>query len=333
LRLFYHCLALLALAGCAEGARAQSFTVTLAPSASLGTIVSAASGVTTFRVDDNTGAVSTVSGSAARLTFGSAQPIMASVTCTGTSTQCNRQVTITIASAGTPTNRAGSLTNFTATAGTATFASSPTGTNPVTLKLNPIARNSTVTFYVGYDFPVKADNSGAGTGLSTSLFSVTPSASQGTGTPGTGTSTATVIRSITLSNAATLSFGRVVLPGSGSQTVTYDPAVGGVRLSGSGSGGAVLSSPAPSLAGFAVAGEGGQAFTLTVPGSFTLSGPSGSTPITITTLPSASGAQTLTGSAGAAGSFNFTVGGRFAVSATTMGGSYSGSFAATVQYN
>lgn len=333
LRLFNNLVAFLAAVAWAQGAQAQTFTVSLAPTANLGTIVSAASGVTTFRVDDNTGAVSTLSGTAARLTSGSVQPIVASVTCTGTSSQCNRQVTITIASAGTPTNRAGSLTNFTATAGTASFASTPSGSNPVTFRLNPISRNSSVTFFVGYDFPIKADNSGTATGLSTSLFSVTPSASSGTGTPRTGTSSATVIRSINLTNSGTLSFGRLVLPASGSQTVTYDPAVGSVRLSGSGSGGTVLSSPSPSLAGFAVSGEGGQAFTLTVPSSFTLNGPGGSTPITITTLPSASGSQTLSGSAGAAGSFNFTVGGSFPVTSTTMGGSYSGSFAATVQYN
>lgn len=333
LRLFHTLLALILAALSAQGAHAQVFTVTTAPAASLGTIVSAASGTTTFRVDSSTGAVSTVSGTATRMTAGSVQPIIASVTCTGTGGQCNNQVSIAIASAGTPTNRAGSLTNFTVTAGTATFASTPTGTNPVTLTLNAIGKNSTVTFYVGYDFPVKADNSGAATGLSTSLFSVTASGSSGTAGSGTGSTSATVIRSITLTNSATLSFGRLVLPASGSQTVTYDPAVGSVKLSGAGSGATSLATPTPRLASFAVSGEGGQAFTLTVPSSFTLSGPSGSTPITISTLPSASGAQTLSGSPGAAGAFNFTVGGSFPITSTTMGGGYSGSFAATVQYN
>lgn len=333
LRLSSLLVALVVVAALASGAHAQIFSVSAAPSASLGTIVSAATGTTTFRVDDNLGSVTTVSGSATRMTSGTVQPILVSVTCIGTGPQCNRQVSIAIASAGTPTNRAGSLTNFTATAGTATFASAPTGTNPVTFNLNAIPKNGTVTFYVGYDFPVKADNSGAATGLSTSLFSVTASASSGTAGSGTGTTSATVIRSITLTNSATLSFGRLVLPGSGSQTVTYDPSVGSVRLSGAGSGAAALATPAPGLASFAVAGEGGQAITLNIPSSFTLSGPNGSTPITITTLPSASGAQTLSGTAGSAGAFNFSVGGSFPISATTMGGAYSGSFAATVQYN
>ncbi|MBU6394872.1 MAG: DUF4402 domain-containing protein [Sphingomonadales bacterium] len=314
-----------------QGLHAQTYTVSVS-SASLGTIVSAASGTTTFRVDDNLGTVTTVSGTAARITTGAVSPIVASVTCLGTTSSCNKNVNISIASAGTPTNRASSLTNFTATADTASFNSSPSGTNPVTFRLNPIARNATVTFFVGYDFPVRADNSGAGTGLSSSSLSVTASASGATTGTNSGTASATVIRSITLSNSATLSFGRIVLPSSGSRTVTYSPTVRTVQLSGSGTGGATMSSPAPSLAAFSVAGEGGQSFTLTVPSSFTLSGPSGST-VTITTLPSVTGAQTLSGSLGASGSLGFTVGGSFAMSATTQAGAYSGNFSATVQYN
>lgn len=319
--------------GQASCPHAQTYSVSVSPLGNIGTVVSAATGTTTFRVDDNLGTVTTVSGSATRMTTGTISPMVASVTCSGTYTQCNKLVTISIASAGTPTNRAGALTNFTATAGTASFNTTPSGTNPTTFKLNAIARNSTVTFYVGYDFPIKADDSGTPTGTSSSQLSVVASATGATTGTGSGTASATVLRSITLTNSATLSFGRLVLPASGTQTVTLSPAVPSVKLSGTGSGGTALASPAATLASFSVAGEGGQSFTLTVPASFTLNGPSGSAPITITTLPSAGGAQTLSGTIGSSGSFGFTIGGSFPMASSTQAGGYSGTFSTTVQYN
>jgi hypothetical protein len=81
LRAFKMLLALWLTAGFALAAHAETYSVTVAPAANLGTIVSAPSGITTFHVDDNTGAVTLVSGSATRMTSASVSPMLVTVSC------------------------------------------------------------------------------------------------------------------------------------------------------------------------------------------------------------------------------------------------------------
>jgi hypothetical protein len=119
----------------------------------------------------------------------------------------------------------------------------------------------------------------------------------------------------------------VATPPTGSGTVVIDPSTGARSSS---NGVATFASPVPSRAAFNVSGEGGQAFSVTVPASFVMSGPQS---MTVTTSSSVTGTPLLSGSLGSAGSFTFGVGGSAPISSTTPNGDYSGSFTVTVAYN
>jgi hypothetical protein len=96
-------------------------------------------------------------------------------------------------------------------------------------------------------------------------------------------------------------------------------------------GATAFSPPTPARAGFTVSGEGGQAISVSVPASFTLSN-GGAGSLTITTSNTAT-SPILSNSLGAAGTYAFYVGGGFSVSSTTPVGSYSGTYLVTVAYN
>ncbi|WP_054120431.1 DUF4402 domain-containing protein [Novosphingobium sp. AAP93] len=144
----------------------------------------------------------------------------------------------------------------------------------------------------------------------------------------TVTSSATLLRPVALSSSANLAFGRIVLPSSGTGSVTIGTSADTVAASG---GAVALAGGSPSRAAFSVSGEGGQAVTVTVPATVTMSGPSSST-MAVTLTSSVSGSTNLSGSLGAAGSATFYVGGSFAPTATTTTGAYSGTFTVTVAY-
>jgi hypothetical protein len=143
----------------------------------------------------------------------------------------------------------------------------------------------------------------------------------------TTTGSATIFQPIALSKNTDLAFGIVVRPSSGAGTVTVSTA-GARSLSGNG---ALLNDVSPSAATFTVNGEGGQAFSINVPASFTMTGPSSST---LTVGLNASGATgTLSGALGGNGSATFSVGGSITVASTTTNGAYTGTFTTTVSYN
>ena len=132
---------------------------------------------------------------------------------------------------------------------------------------------------------------------------------------------ATIIQPISLAVASSLSFGTVVRPSSGSGTVVISNTGGAV----------VLASSSPSYPTYTVGGEGGQAYTVTFPGTMTLTGPSAST-ITVSLTHSAFAAN-LSGALGSAGTATFTAGGTLPITSTTTTGAYTGSYSVTVTYN
>jgi hypothetical protein len=119
-----------------------------------------------------------------------------------------------------------------------------------------------------------------------------------------------------------------VRPASGSGSVDIDAASGARTPSG---GAAALASPAASKATYAVTGEGGQAFSLSIPASFLMTTTGGS--ITVTLTSTATGSQNLGSTLGSAGTFPFSIGGSLPVSSTSISGAYNGSFTVSVQYN
>lgn len=182
-------------------------------------------------------------------------------------------------------------------------------------------KNTNYDFYVGMDFPIEGDDSSAPTGLATSSFSVNVPGSEHF-----GTAVADVSRPISVSEVSPLSFGMIARPRSGNGNVVMDPATGAVSTTA----GTIFSVPAPSRGAFLVTGEGGQAFSISVP-PFDMGTKGRSLTVTPTTSPSSVG--TLGGSSGAPGTETVYVGGSFPISDTTPAGSYSGTVTITVQYN
>jgi len=299
------------------------------PAPSLGNVVSAPTGLTVFTVSPSTGAVTKSSGNGYRVSSGTTRSLVV-VSCGGPGYCATTEPTITIRSIGSPTGRAGQLTNFVISPVTATIVSAPIGTDPVTFKIAPIGRNETRSFYVGADFPIYGDDSGKPTGAASANFEVTVSL---TPLPFSGSRTgeaiATVFRPINVALTSNFAFGTISRPFLGSGTVSIDSVTGNRTVTGQGVQG--MNSPAPARAAYTVTGEGGQVFSITVPPTFSMTGPGGT--ITVTTNHTAGGFQSLSGSLGSPGSYSFRVGGSFPVSSTTGLGTYSGSFAVTVQYN
>ena len=294
----------------------------------LGQVAAAASGNTVFRVDAATGAVTKVSGSGARVSTNSALATVV-VSC-GTKSGCDRQnINIKIGNIGTPSGRLGSLSNFTVAMGSATLVGSVSGTNPISFTIGPLGKHSSATFYIGMDMTVGGNDSGGATGNATSAFYVYVAPQGHTPISGlTNQATATVFRPISVTKSSDLNFGTIVRPGSGSGTVTID-ADTGVRSFAGG----VLATPnnAASRAGYVVSGEGGQAFSITVPPSIVMT--KGASSLTVTTTATHTGSQVLSSAIGSAGGYGFGVGGSFPVTSTTATGTYTGSFTVTVNYN
>lgn len=141
-------------------------------------------------------------------------------------------------------------------------------------------------------------------------------------------SSATLLRPVALSATANLAFGRIVLPSSGTGSVSIANSADTVSASG---GAVALAGGSPSRAAFSVSGEGGQAISVSVPATVTMTGPSSSTMV-VTLSSSVASSTNLSGSLGAAGSATFYVGGSFAPTSTTTTGAYSGTFTVTVAY-
>jgi hypothetical protein len=243
----------------------------------------------------------------------------------------NQDLNISVGSVGSPQGRAGPLTNFNVAAGTARISSGPTGTNPLNFTISGIPRGGTATFWVGADFPIRGNDSAAATANASAGFYVFVGLSPTVPVSGStsGLAVARVFRPINVTSSSGLIFGTILRPRTGTGSVFIDAATGQRTVSGTGSIG--TSSPLPRRAAYTITGEGGQAFSLTVPENFQMSGPG--LPLTVHLTTTASGAQTLSSTLGSAGTFSFGVGGSFSTAANTAVGAYQGTYAVTVQYN
>jgi len=307
---------------------ASVYTVQVTQNADLGTITAPASGDTVFRADPTTGAVTTVSGTATRASSGPARA-MVTISCAASAPgDCTNTVNIHIQPAGSGFGRARTLSRITFIMGSAQLSGGPGLPGTGSFTLAAIGPNASKTFFVGADFTIAADDSGLPTGLAQADFSVFAAESPGTPTVGaTGHFQANILRSIAISKASDLIFGRVIKPLAGTGTVTIDP-TSGARTVDAGVQG--LDSPIPGRASFNVTGEGGQTFSVSVPATFQMTGPA---PITVTTSSSVGATATLSSSLGSAGALLIGVGGSAPISASTINGDYSGSFIVTVAYN
>lgn len=307
--------------------RAQTYTVDVqGGQPDIGRVVSSPSGATVFRMNPATGAVTRTSGSGVRLSTGLARTRV-TISCGSSGTCNNSKVNLRIGSLGSSTGRAGDLTNFTISMGTASLDSSPTGSDPIRFTLKPIGKNSSKTFWLGADLPIDGNIGGGMTGAASSGFYVYAARyNQSPASGDTGVAVATVFRPISLSKNSNLSFGRFMKPTSGAGSVTVTPA-GSRELTNV----VAVPTPAAGSASYTVEGEGGRSISLSIPASFTMTGPGG--PLTVQTLTDAQPAPVLSAGTGMGGSYGFQVGGALTLNSSTKSGGYTGSFAVTVSYN
>lgn len=163
----------------------------------------------------------------------------------------------------------------------------------------------------------------AGIGVISSLASAAYAQNSDTAT---ASGTATIIQPIATSKVTDLGFGTIVKPAGGTATVSVD-AAGTRNVTGTVATNAV----GVSAASFNVVGEGGSAFSVAVPTSFSMT--SGSNSLVVTTVDNSGGGGTLTGTIGNASTASFGVGGNFTLNSATASGAYTGTFAITASYN
>lgn len=209
--------ALLLFAQSAGGQTVRSIT---ASSPDLGNVVSAATGVTVFRVAPDSGTITRISGGGARLGTGISRPL---VTIGCDERGCDgKALNIRIGNIGSPSGRAGVLGNFTVTAGSATISVAPTGANPVNFRIAGIRRGGSATFFVGADVPISGNDAAAATGNASSGFYVFVSVAPNVPTEGStsGLAVTRVLRPISVAASTGLAFGSTLRPTAGTGTVT-----------------------------------------------------------------------------------------------------------------
>jgi hypothetical protein len=303
-----------------------NYTVQVTANADLGRVTAAVSGDTDFQVDPTAGTVTITNGGGATRSSNGSTRAMVTISCTGATGDCSKNINVKLAAAGAPIGRARTLSRITFVMGSAVLAGLPGLPGSSNFTIGPIGLNSSKTFFVGADFTIAGDDSGLPTGLAEADFTVAAGEAASPPLGPTGRFTATILRSMSITKTSDLVFGLVSTPLTGNGTVTVDPTTG-VRTTVGATG---FGATTPTRATFNVTGEGGQALSVTIPASFVMTGPQS---MTVTTSSSFAGTPLLSGALGSQGTFNFGVGGTIPVNSTTLNGSYTGNFTVTVAYN
>jgi len=164
-----------------------------------------------------------------------------------------------------------------------------------------------------------------GLGALTSLATLASTAHAQASSSATASGNATILAPLTANKTSDLAFGTIIRPNSGTATVTIDNAgtrtvTGGASVGGS-----------PTAASFQIIGEGGSAYSVSVPSSFDMT--AGTSTLTVATTNSSGGGGTLSGSVGSVSTASFGVGGSINVSTATVAGAYTGNLTITAAYN
>lgn len=142
------------------------------------------------------------------------------------------------------------------------------------------------------------------------------------------TASGTIFQPIVLAKTSDLAFGTIVRPTTGSGTVTVSQTDGTRALTGS----LATVGAGNTRAVYGVTGEGGQAYSVTVPATMTMTRSGGTETLTVTLTPTAT-TGTLSGTLGTTGTAALGVGGVITVASTTLSGAYTGTFNTVVAYN
>ena len=146
------------------------------------------------------------------------------------------------------------------------------------------------------------------------------------------TATATIVTPITIVRSTNMSFGNVIQTVvTNPSTVTIDPVTGLASYSNATASLTPAATAAITAATYTVTGTPGAAYAITLPGTVTLTGPSGAT-MTATNF---SSDLTSPGALGSpVGTQALSVGARLNIAASQAAGTYiSGNFDVTVNYN
>lgn len=333
---FYRRLAVALAISAACPVLAQTLTATAPGVVSLGTVNAAISGDTVFRVSTS-GGIARQSGTGTQ----SGGSVLNSFTllCNGSgngSSSCShssKTVKVRITPT-TTTGRAGALSGFQLSGGNGISSGPTVSGNSTTFVLNNLTHNTTHTFNIGFDVPISGGFGASGTaeanyqiefGFTTTYNSAPAAASKA----------AAITRNPTqIVKDTDLRFGAIQRFGYATGTITLDPASGTVTSSNNAGLRVATGSGNPAgRAQYTVTGEGGQLINVTVPPTFTMSGPGGN--LTVNVTKDFSGSSVTIGSpAGSFGTKAVGVGGNFTVgSGALLAGTYSGTFNIDFSWN
>jgi hypothetical protein len=330
----YLAAAFLTLAGfAATPAMAQNFTVSTIDAPELAQVVVAATGATTWRIAP-AGGVTKQSGNGTRPASSGNSTSLVTITCTAGGSACNagKIARVRIGTTGSNTGKISGISGFTILK-VSGISNNPTisGTNPIQFDLTMQTKQTPMTFRVGMDVATTGADGAGAYGNATGPFQVLVATSPTTPTTGLGSSvTALVSRPMQISGPATINFGTISRPPSGTETYTLDPNSTNAATFSGGVLNALIN--APTRMTYTATGEGGQTISWTLPGSATLNRVGGGGSISVT-LPTSTPQTTLSNAAGTAGTAVVYMGATFTVGSGTVLGNYSGSWNVTVAYN
>lgn len=339
-------LSLLTLIAAAGAAPAVAQTVAITPPGNIpdiGNVTVGVSGPTDFRVA-TTGAVSVVPGGGGTRQSGGNAANTITLTCSGgnnnAKSPCNAtNVIVRVTPTTTQTGRAQPVNDLQIAMGTAVLATGGAPTyngQAVTFTIQPIGRGSSKTFRLGLDLPITGGFGASGS--ATSSYLIEAGFAPGFTAAATGFAVAATRNPTSIAKTSDLSFGAILPLNGQTSTVTID-ATSGAR---SGTPGVLLRPGLPTTrATFNVSGEGGQMIAVSVPTSFTMTGPG--TPITVNLVSTADpglvvggdagGTITVGGSAGNSGTATLGIGGSFSVTGPMTPGAYSGTINVVFTWN
>ncbi len=335
----FHALLLATAAMLVAGpAHAQRIDITVpANTPDIGNVTAAISGTTVFRVSTS-GSVTVISGTGSRQSAGAVSNTI-TIGCTGNNNgvkdPCNAQnVVVRVTPTATQTGRrADRLTNLQAAINSgAQIVRAPIWDgNSLTFTIGPIGHRGSKSFRLGLDLPILGGFSAAG--RTTSGYLVEAGFAPDYSASGSGAAAATVRNPTQIDKGPDLRFGAILQNGASTGTITLDATTGVV--SSSNPGGLVVNAHSAIPAGralYSIASEAGQLINVTVPTSFTMTGPGGL--ITVSTTKTFSGGSvTMPGSPGTSSNQDIGIGGTFNVSGKLNSGSYTGTFSVVFSWN
>jgi hypothetical protein len=310
---------------------AQTYTVTAITAPAFGTLITGATGTTTFL---NNGSVTKQSGNGT-VYSGPVTRALVTINCAngtgGPTNRCSNVANValvTVGTSGVTSGRAQAISNFTAVSNSGTVGTGTTNGAALSFQLSGwTATNQTKTFFLDVTLPITGDDVGGTTGAATSGISVKVAKNPTLPTVGlTASATATVRRAMQVQQVTSLLFGTLVRAGSGSGTVTIN-ATTGARTTGGVNPPIPLASGASGRATYTLLGEPSTAYTITVSVPPAMANGANSIPLTLSST--ASGSQTMP----VGGSLTLGIGATATVPGTAASGTYSSTYSVTIIYN